>query len=405
MFDWLCGWHRLTFSGADCELLLNRCVQAGLPIRAVQREEAFVLSFAVSNRARPEVLALAARCGCELCKDLPRGLPARLKPFRRRYAVILGATLCIVAILSLSRVILVIDIEGNETVSEAEILSVLRQNGVHPGIYGPALDRRSLSHKVLLAMQELSFFSLNLKGTRAQVIVRERSEPPAIFDEKLCSDIVAKATGIITRVEHMEGELLCAVGDTVLAGELLIGGVLDIKEAEYSDADLGVSYHHAQGRIYARTWRTLVAKMPLTSELKCPTGEEKTRFSLNFMGKRVKFYGNGGISFPKYDKISTSKTWMLADGAALPFALTRERYRAYETQTAQLDQAATESLLQERLLESLKARVGEDAELLRLDYVTRLLGEELEVTLLAECSEEIGKTVPLTHLHPEEETQ
>lgn len=404
VWNFLRGTIRVTLCGPETEQLLNRCAKAGLPIWDVQRDEAFVLSLCVTRRVYPALLALAGRCGCEITKQVQRGLPYLIKPFRRRYAVLLGATLCLLSILFLSRFLLVFEIEGNETVTDAEILSVMRQHGVHLGVYGPGIDRRSLSHKVLMDMEELSFFSLNLQGTRAQVIVRESVPKPTLLDEKSCVDVVSEASGIITRIEHIEGQLLCAVGDTVLEGECLISGVVDIPEAEYSDADLGLSYHHAQGRIYARTWRTLTAKIPLTAEIKCPTGEETTRFALNLMGKRVKFYGNGGISFDKYDKITATKAWTLSDGATLPLSLERERYRAYEMQEVALDHDAAETLLRERLQQTLAAAVGEQAEVLRSDFVTRLVDGWMEVTLLAECNEEIGKTVPAQHL-PQETTK
>jgi similar to stage IV sporulation protein len=291
--------------------------------------------------------------------------------------------------------VFVIDVEGNERVSSAEILSQLRQYGVKPGVYGPSIDRRELANQMLLGMRELSFFSLNLHGTRAEVIVRERAPKPELVDESKPTNVVSTATGIITNLEVRKGDPLVKKGDTVMEGEILISGLIDIQEAAYSNADLGTSLVHAQGRVDARTWRTLKAKIPLLAQVKQPTGEEESRWAVNLLGNRVKFYRNGGISFSKYDKITTTKTWVLSDGSILPISLEKETFRQYELLDEELEVEAAEVMLREALLNNLRAYIGEEGEILRTDFVSRQVDGFLEVTLLAECSEQIGQMVLL----------
>jgi similar to stage IV sporulation protein len=244
-------------------------------------------------------------------------------------------------------------------------------------------------------MRELSFFSLNLHGTRAEVIVRERAPKPELVDESKPTNVISKATGIITQMEVMNGDPLFKEGDTVMEGDTLITGLIDIQEAAYSDADLGTSCVHAQGRIEARTWRTLEAKIPLTTQMKQLSGEEKSRLSLNLLGRRVKFYRNGGISFSKYDKITTTKSWVLSDGSILPISLEKETFRQYETYEVDLLEDAAEAMLREELLKTLRTAIGEEGEIVRTDFVTKKVNGFLEVTMLAECKEQIGKLVLL----------
>lgn len=396
LLHFLRGSLRLWISGAEPEQVLNRCAAARVPFWAVERREAFVLALTIPLRALPDLERIAARCQCEITEERRRGLPVFLRRFRKRYALLAGVVLSLLLLLPLSRVVLVIDVVGNEQVTSEEILSELRQRGVYPGVYGPSIKQRQLSHEILLGMKELSFFSLNLHGTRAEVIVREKKPKPAIESEVEPANIIAARTGIVTDVDLFAGMAICEIGETVLEGDLLISGLVDIEEPEDSPVDMGQALHRAKGAIYARTWHTICAKIPMEADIKVYTGSQKTRFALNLMGKRMKFYGNGGISFEKYDKINITKTWQWQDGSILPLSLERETIREYETQPAALQLDAAEEQLKTALHTTLEGRIGTEGKILREDYVTRRVDGFLEVTLLAECEEQIGKTVPMT---------
>lgn len=102
--------------------------------------------------------------------------------------------------------------------------------------------------------------SVNLHGTRAEVLVREKLPTPELRDETTPAHVISAATGIITHMEVLEGQPSFQEGDTVLEGEVLISGVVDLKEPKYATVDPG-SAVHARGNIYARTWRTLEAEI------------------------------------------------------------------------------------------------------------------------------------------------
>ena len=61
-----------------------------------------------------------------------------------------------------------------------------------------------------------------------------------------------------------------------------------------------------------------------------------------------------------------------------------------------------QSLLEGRLLERLEELVGEDGTVTSVDYSARAVEGRLQVTLTAECREEIGREVPGATLLPQE---
>ncbi len=401
---WLLNFFRgtvtLVVTGVELEQFLNRCAKAGLSFWAVDWREPFTLAMTVSARRVGAVMRLGQVAQCTVREERRWGLPFFLFRFRRRYALIAGLLAFLLAVTFCARVVLVIEIQGNVAITQGEILSQLRAFGVHPGVYGPSIRQRQLSHQMILAMEELAFFSLTLEGNRAVVTVREEDPVPPVVKEETPTSVVSTAAGIIDHVEILKGNALCKEGDTVLPGDLLISGQIVIPGPPYSETTLGSYLVHAQGRIVARTWHTLEAKIPLTAPGKEETGREKSHYALHILGKRLKFYGNGGISFDKYDKITRISTLRLPNGTPLPLALEKETYRQVETAPRAILEDRAEEMLKERLLQSLQEKIGPQGEILRSDFVTRKADGFLWVTLLGECYQQIGKTVPYEEAPP-----
>ena len=368
MVNALRGSVRLEVSGAFPERFLNLCAQRGI----------------VFGPAR----ALGDKVLCTVVPAEQSGVPFFLGRFRRRYALLVGLALSLTAVCVLSQFVLTIEVEGNEAVSTAEILTELRRQGLRPGVYGPGLDEGTISSAALLGLPELAWMSVNLHGTRAEVLVREAVPAPEVDDE-----------------EPLSGEALVAQGDTVLAGEVLISGAVTLDAPQYSELEnLGQILVRAQGQVFARTWHTMTASIPLEAQVKSYTGEKASRWTLSILGHRIDFFGKSGISFPEYDKITDTWALTLPGGREMPLALSRETCRAYTLAAAPVDADAAERLLEERLLEALRARLG-DGEVVHTSFSSAQRDGRLEVTLQAECTEEIGRFVPLESITEENEAE
>lgn len=395
------GSVRLEVSGAFPERFLNLCAQNGVVFWAVEWQDEHCLRLTVTRSGARRAAPLAEKVMCTAVPARTSGVPFFLGRFRRRYALLAGLALSLLAVCVFSRFVLTVDVQGNQNVSTAEILTALRRQGLRPGVYGPGLDEQQIINETLLQLPELSWMSVNLYGTRAEVLVREAVPKPELVDETVLGDVVAESGGIITHMEVLEGEAARAEGDTVVAGEVLISGNVKLEGPKYGGGvDLGWQQVRAAGRIWARTWRTLTAEIPLQVQVKELTGEEQSRWSLIFLGQRLNFWGKSGISYEQYDKINTTWTARLPSGREMPLALSRETLREYTTAAAQVDRAAAEQLLRDRLAEALALQLG-DGEAVRTDYTVRERNGVLEVTLLAECREEIGRFAPWEGVQPQ----
>ena len=388
------GSVRLEVEGAFPERFLNLCAQRGILFWNVEWMEATRLRLTVTRRGSRQAAALGERTLCIVTPAGRKGMPYFLARFKKRYAFWVGMGLSMAAVCVLSSFVLTIEVKGNTNVPTAQILTELRRQGLGIGTFGPGLDERTVGNKVLLQLPQLSWLSINLYGTRAEVLVREAVEAPELVDAQEYGSVVARASGIVTRVEALTGEAVVKVGDTVLEGETLISGTVHLEGPAYSDKpEIGQIQVRASGRVYARTWRTMAAQLPLEAQVKRYTGEEANRWSVTALGLRTDFFGKGGISFDRYDKISRTWTLTLPGGEEMPLAVQRETCRAYELETLAVEPDAAEAMLKERLMEALEEAVGE-GEIVSTEFAVETENGMLKVTLQAECREEIGTFVP-----------
>ena len=205
--NYLRGTATLTARGLFPERLLNLCAQEGVACWALEWTDSHTMRLTTYRRSLPQLRRLAQRVGCEVEVEGTRGLPDFLSRFRRRYAFLIGLAFALLAVSVLSRFILTVEVVGSEKVPTAQILSELRRYGVRPGAYGPGLDRKTIAQQVLRELEGLSWMSINLYGTRLEVVVRDAVEPPELAGEDGYYDIVAETDGLITQVEPMAGKV------------------------------------------------------------------------------------------------------------------------------------------------------------------------------------------------------
>ena len=392
--NYLRGTVRVTVAGPFPERVINLCAQKGVEFWAVDWRDEHLVTFTIRRRGLGGLEELAQRVNCEVHVRERRGFPEFARSFRRRYAFLVGLGLSLCAVSILSQFIFTVQITGNETISDAVILRHLQRYGVGPGAFGPGLDRRQIEQEILLELPGLSWMTINLNGTRAEVQVREVQKAPERIDESGFYHVVADADGMVTRVEAELGDAVVKRGDTVSRGEVLISGTVTLEPPLYSDQPTRYYDVHARGRVWARTWRTLTAVIPEETAGKAYTGQSRTSWSVNFFGRRVEFFGNSSISDGLCDRITYVRRFALPGGEMLPLWLSREELRYYEPTALLVDRDAAAKLLEDELMKRLESLVGSDGQVLGVEFQTRVSDGLIRVTAAAECLEEIGHEVP-----------
>ena len=393
LINYLRGTVELTVTGPFPERLINLCAQHRIPFWGVEWPEEHTLRLITSRPSLARLEELAGRVGCTVQVEARRGLPDFLLRFRARYAFLVGLTLSLCAAGVLSRFVMTIEVTGNQRIPTAVILAQLRQQGVRPGVYGPAIDRGQAAQEARLAIDGVAWMGINLHGTRLEVIVRETVPQPERIDETQWYDVVAETDGIVTHIEAELGDMAVGEGDTVAAGDVLISGTVTMEPPQYSDLPARYYQTHARGRVWARTWRTLEGVIPLEAEVKTESGEGKTRWTILCPGGQLVLWG-GGPAQPGWSVEREVYALTLPGGFQLPFFLVRESAGAGEVQTVPVNMTAAQTLLEDHLEGRLTQLIGEEGTVEERRFEARVEKGLLRVTLHAQCLEEIGREQP-----------
>ena len=193
-----------------------------------------------------------------------------------------GLILFLFIIYGLSSFVWTVEVEGAEEINPQKVLSELESLGVQAGVLKSDIDSLWIENQLIIRIPELSWASLEIRGSKAVLRVRESVLPPVLIDRDTPCNVVAAKDGIIDKMIVLDGQAMVSEGQTVKKGQLLISGIIEHPNT------IGVRYVHSMGKIIARTWyeETVVLERTLPART----------------GRRSKSYIDGNALVP-YEKV------------------------------------------------------------------------------------------------------
>lgn len=219
--------------------------------------------------------ALARHRRVRLRVEKRKGLYFLLRPLLRRKGLWTGLVAWGLVLLWLQGLIWAVDYGSLTTGQRTRAGAVLRSCGLQPGT---AVTEELLrcGEYALLESGEFSWASLNFEKGRLAVEAAPARARPEIAAGTL-HGLRAKCKGTVLRTNLASGTMLVAPGQTVEAGQGLIG-------TARSDRDGTLIFAPAAGTVVAQLeWQT-DQSVPLAETISQLTGENKTNYRLFFAG-------------------------------------------------------------------------------------------------------------------------
>ncbi len=384
--NFLRGSVRISVQGAGTERFLNVCAANGIAFWGVRRIAPDRIEASVRIGGFFALRPYARRTMCRIRVTGKSGAPFYGRRLRRRHALLAGGLLCGAMLYALSGFVWTISIEGCETMPQAEVMTLLEQNGLRVGARTSGIDAEQVRTAVLMQTDRLAYMAVNLSGSHAQVIVRERGTEREDLGVDTPCDVVADKTGVVDSLIVRSGTAMTEVGKTVEAGDLLASGTMLSQQGETWQV-------HADAEAVLRTWRT--ARLTLSDRIDAasPTGRTKTRYALLIGSKRVNLYLVESEPFACYDKKVEKQPLSVSDGLRFPLTLVTETYTELARAPLELSEEKCAETLRARLLDMLGRQA--DGAVTELEYRFEKENGRLTATLRAECLERCGVQVPL----------
>ena len=283
------GTLQFTAAGPYPERFLNLCSGGGVGLWNTRRTaEGVTACCAQCHRSRLEYYA--QKSGCRLETVRCTGMKSTARRYRRRTGLWVGAALLAAGLLVMGRFVWRVEIRGTEQLDPAVITAALAEYGVHPGVLAGKIDARTVERRMQIRFAEIAWITVNVEGSRVTAILEEAVPPPAVVEDGIPTNLIAGETGFITRVEVQNGNAVVKPGDSVLAGDLLVSGIMDNKMGESRLA-------HARGRVYAQVRERLEIFVPYEQRDYLLAGVSRRRY-LTVFGVEIPLQGRGAPEGP-----------------------------------------------------------------------------------------------------------
>ena len=334
-------WHSLggmvefQIGSADSAGSLNALNQAGIQIFDVKAQDEFSSTVTILRKDWKRGRSLLRKRGDLVTLRHRKGFYWRLTGWIRRPILVFGLCFLLLLACFIPSRVLFVRVEGNTSVPSNLILEKASQAGIYFGASRREVRSEKMKNTLLELLPQLQWAGINTKGCVAVITVRERPEMPTASSVKSgVSSLVASRDGVIESCTATKGNLLCKVGQAVVAGQTLISG--------YTDCGISIRATQAQGEIFARTNRIFQAFAMEQCLKKTEPIEEIRKYSVIFGKKRINFSKGSGILDTTCDKIYEETYLQLPGGFRLPIIFVTEIWIIYKNETKQVDSQTLE---------------------------------------------------------------
>lgn len=387
LWNYLHGYVIIIVEGFFVEKFINICMHRQIKlwdIRA-QRKGLMTMRMNVKSFKLIRPIARKARCKVRLLKK--NGLPFVVNKYRRRKAFFVGAVLFFVLLYILTSFIWSVEITGNEKLQTSELEASLAQNGIGTGVLKYSIDTDRAVSNMMIGIEELSWISIVVRGTKVKVDVRERIEMPTIVPRHIPCDIVAVKDGIIKRIVATEGFEAVGEGDTVQRGQVLISGSIPLKDEKKEHRLV-----HAMGTVTARTWYEEEAPVILSQTQRIRTGKVINDHSLILFSWELDILQRKN-KFADYTVIESRKKLSLGENMVFPIEWVSVKYIEEKLIEATINEEDAKGAAVQAAMEKLSEKIPDTAEIIskNVNYVSDdKKGLIAKVTI--ECIEDIGRS-------------
>lgn len=384
--DFFGGYVIISLKGFYIERFINICVRRGIRIWSIKRrsDRLAVIRISIADFKRIRPVARKTYTHIDIIQKC--GFPVLLHRYRKRYVLFAGFAVLTVFMIVMSRFVWIIDVRGNESIADTQIIQAARDAGVFEGAKKSDLGNiQGIRDVIVNRVDNLAWAWVYIEGSKATIEVREKILPPQVVDKSLPCSVIAMRDGLVEKITVKEGTTQLKKGDALLAGEVAISGVVMNKDMT------GVRYVHALGTVEAKTWHEKTGVYKLYDEIRIPTGRKKTKCTLNLFSKKIPLFIKNEVDYPDYDKKESKKEFKIGDNNYVGVGLDTV---TYEEVSVTRENVPSETVI-ERAKNELEEKIAKELlpGAVRTDNTLdwRQIDEEtIEVTVSMEFIEKIG---------------
>ena len=318
-FHFLSGYCKVVLSGANQERFLNLCVAKQILLWNIKREGKHYI-FYISRGGYKELEEIAQKTGSKYQCVQKKGLPFLFYQYKKRKFLLLTLFVCVAVFCVMSCFIWQVQAVGSYSHSEEEILDYLKKKGIYSGTKISKISCTNLEEQIRKDFEDIAWVSCERKGTLLRVRVKEtldKRDQKTEEREAPCN-LIASKTGKIDSILVRSGSAMVKPGDTVKVGDVLISGIVEIRDDAGEVAE--ETMVRAQGDIYAISQIKYEDAFPLLYYKKIYTGNTQKSYRFLVNGYTVKL-PERKTAYTHYDEQSREVLLHIGPQFYLPVSL------------------------------------------------------------------------------------
>jgi len=209
------GFLNISVEGFFVERFINSCFSNAIFLWNLKREKSTYLRVRISIKDFKKIKKIARTTGCKVKIESKHGLPVFIHKYRKRKIFAIVFVIILILIFAMTRFVWNIEIVGNISIPEEEIMEVLEQNDISIGKRKKDFNFEKAINKIRMEKENISWIGFDIKGTNLIVRINESDEKPEVIDVNEVCNIVADKEGEISKIIVHQGTARVTVGDTV----------------------------------------------------------------------------------------------------------------------------------------------------------------------------------------------
>lgn len=219
--------------GYFVERFINLCKTNSIEIWNIKNVNGANIQFEIeiSNYKKLKKIARTTKCKIKVLHK--KGVYFFLHRYRKRKAFLYTFGISMIIIFYLSTLIWNIEIKGLEKVKREDVIKALKESNIYVGKCRYFINPQKSVKYVRANVNQVVWITINVRGTNIVVELKERGEE---IDTEVNNyqHIVAKKSGIITKIVAENGTRLLDRGMHVEKGQIAICGVMEGLKTDYS---------------------------------------------------------------------------------------------------------------------------------------------------------------------------
>lgn len=319
----------------NVECFINSLIESCIIADNIQYENGKIIG-KIDSSSYNELIKVGNSCAAQISIIGKSGLLFWALKYKKRLGFLIGAVIAIIIIFFLSDTVMIINVYGNETISDCTVLAMAKESGIYIGANISDMDLRNAERIMVSSSEDISWVGVRASGCTINIEIYEADDTPCVVEKNIPCNIVSEKDAQIIDIKNVySGMLMQMLNSGVKKGEILISGTVE-------DGQGGVYYTHSTGDIIGRYSETMIFTQDYCDDI-IEFDNKFTKKSIHFLGRKIPLY----IKEKQIDntELTETITYFNIFGIQLPMGMIYAEYQPYNIKKVEYDKNEAKILI------------------------------------------------------------